>query len=31
MGDTPVGSTIVAADIAAFLVFALIGRVKYRG
>ena len=30
MGDTPVGSTIVAADICAFLVFALIGRVKYR-
>jgi zinc transport system permease protein len=28
MGGTPVGSTIVAVDIAAFLIFALIGKAK---
>ena len=30
LGDTPVGSTIVAADIVAFLIFSLIGKIKYR-
>ena len=29
--ETPVGATIVAADIAAFLIFSLAGRIKYRG
>ena len=31
VADTPVGSTIVAADIAAFLLFALVGKITGRG
>ena len=30
MCDTPVGSTIVVADIAAFVLFSVIGRIRYR-
>ena len=28
LGDTPVGSTIVAADIAAFLIFSLAAKIR---